>query len=92
MGAAAVSRALYSTMDDLQSSEEATFVVEEVSQIIKEVSSVNLVLIVGSLRCVVGNIIAAWSRCSHDVDVGHCFNTSSTVCCFPRVVRGECSG
>lgn len=53
-------------MDDLQSSEEATFVVEEVSQIIKEVSSLN---VIGSLRCVVGTIVATWSHCSHDVDI-----------------------
>ena len=33
-------------MDDLQSSEEATFVVEEVSQIIKEVSALDLVLLI----------------------------------------------
>lgn len=32
-------------MDDLQSSEEATFVVEEVSQIIKEVSGLDVVLL-----------------------------------------------
>ena len=30
-------------MDDLQSSEEATFVVEEVSQIIKEVSGFDVI-------------------------------------------------
>ena len=42
-------------MDDLQSSEEATFVVEEVSQIIKEVSPLTFVLIIVSSSCVVGN-------------------------------------